>query len=52
VVSREGGLRLGDLVDGLRRIFEGDGDGGGEKGWVAVESCRESELGVELGDVR
>jgi hypothetical protein len=52
VVSREEGLRLGDLVDGLRRVFGGDGDGGGEKGWVAVESCRESELGDRLGDVR
>jgi hypothetical protein len=37
----------------LRRVFGGDGDGGGgERGWVAVESCRDGELGVELGDVR
>jgi hypothetical protein len=48
VVSREGGLRLGDLVDGLREAFGVDGDGDvdgdrGEKGWVAVESCRLGE---------
>jgi hypothetical protein len=39
--GREAGLRLGDLVDGLREAFgvDGDGDGeGGEQGWVAVES--------------
>jgi len=44
VVSRERGFRLGDLVDGLREVFRGDDDGGeGEKGWVAVESCRLGE---------
>jgi hypothetical protein len=52
VVSREGGFRLGDLVDGLRDVFGGDGNGGGERGWVAVESCRESEMGNELGGAR
>ena len=46
VVSREGGLRLGELIDGLREAFGVDrGGDGGEKGWVAVESCRGSEQG-------
>ena len=45
VVSREGGLRLGELIDGLREAFGVDrGGDGGEKGWVAVESCRAGEL--------
>ena len=45
VVSREEGLRLGELIDGLREAFGVDrGGDGGEKGWVAVESCREGEL--------
>ena len=45
MVSREEGLRLGELIDGLREAFGVDrGGDGGEKGWVAVESCREGEL--------
>jgi hypothetical protein len=43
-IGREGGLRLGDLVDGLREAFGVDGDDDrGEKGWVVVESCRLGE---------